>query len=519
MVPEASPFPTREAALLLVLVLLVVGGKLWGAPEPSLLAWPGGEVWGHAWVQWWHGEALPAWPSGTSLALGAEPWPVIDPLPTALAGGMGRLLGYAAAWNFLQLGAVALAFLGGAVLARREGGSPLVGGVVLATGPIFLGSLASGLTEDAALGLLPLAWAALLGEGWRRAALGGLLLGLAAACGLYLGWMGGVVALGLGLAALARGGLRALPRWALAGALALALAAGVGAAHRERLAGEGHRGGQVVEQVEPLWRVNPWRGVDLASLVTPGTAHLRGDELVRLHPAYLGILPLILAFYGGRSRWWAVLLVSVAVSLGPSLRFAGQPLGVENPAALALAKLPLGGLFNHHGRLLLAGQVALAVLASRGSLRLVHRLVHREGLIGKGIRMPTIPIGAIPWILALGITTEIALISPAPLPLPLSPATVDPLWAELATGQGPVLPWPAGGPGVHFQRPLYEQRAHGRPLLIAPNRPGAGRGLTPEGLRGVGAIAARAPFDREVEARLGPPTYRSEAGAIWEFSP
>lgn len=508
----------------LALVLVAVGAGLILADSPVLLAWPGGEVWGHAWVQWWHGEALPAWPAGTALADGARLWPVIDPLPTALAGALGRLFGYTAAWNLMQLGGVALAFLGGAALARREGGEPLVGGVVLALGPIFLGSLASGLSEDAALGLLPLAWAALCGPGWWRAAAGGILLGLTAFCGLYLGWMGGAVALGLGLGALwthRRHPGPTLGRWALAGALALGLAVAAGLMQGEHLTA--HHGGQTVEQFEPLWRVNPWRGVDIASLLSPGKAPLRGDELVRLHPAYLGFLSLLLALYGGRSRWWWVLLGSVALSLGPSLRFAGQPLGLANPAEALLLRLPMGGLFNHHGRLLLAGQVALSVLAARGSSRLVHRLVHNGGLIGKGIRMPTILIGALPIFLSLGITTEIGLISPAPLPLPTAPAAVDPLWASLAGGVGAVLPLPAGGPGVHFQRPLYEQRAHGRPLAITPNRPGPGRkvGVGLDGLRaaGIGAVAARAPFDRELVESLGPPTRRSEAGSIWEIEP
>ena len=127
---------------------------MWTAEEPVLLAWAGGEVYGHAWVQWWHGLALPGWPSGTDLARGTEVWPVIDPLTTGLAALLGRLVGWTVAWNGVLLGSVALAFVGGAVLARRYDGDPLVGGTVLALGPVFLGSLASGLTEDFSLGLL-----------------------------------------------------------------------------------------------------------------------------------------------------------------------------------------------------------------------------------------------------------------------------------------------------------------------------------------------------------------------------
>ena len=166
----------------------LVGGSLLTTGEPALLAWPGGEVFGHAWVQWWHGLALPDWPRGTDLARGTEAWPVIDPLTTALAALLGRLVGWTLAWNLVLLGGVALAFVGGAVLARRCDGDPWVGGTVLALGPIFMGSLASGLTEDAGLGLIALALALLRSPAPRRVLAGGALLGLAAWCGGELRW-------------------------------------------------------------------------------------------------------------------------------------------------------------------------------------------------------------------------------------------------------------------------------------------------------------------------------------------
>ena len=106
-----------------------------------------------------------------------------------------------------------------------------------------------------------------------------------------------------------------------------------------------------------------------------------------------------------------------------------------------------------------------------------------------------------------------------------------------------MLPVPAGGPGVHFQRPLFDQRAHGRPLAISPNRPGPapgvgghplGRWLGGVGLpqsppppqdpdraglaaRGLGAVVVAEPWVAEVEAVLGPPTRRAEGGALWEL--
>ena len=61
------------------LAMALVGAGLFTAQSPALLGFEGGELWGHAWTQWWHGEALPAWPAGTPLATGSSDWPVIDP--------------------------------------------------------------------------------------------------------------------------------------------------------------------------------------------------------------------------------------------------------------------------------------------------------------------------------------------------------------------------------------------------------------------------------------------------------
>jgi len=496
----------------------LVGASLIGGG--GLLAWPGGEIYGHSWVQWWWGEGL----DPATLAHGASGWRVIDPLITALAGVLS--------WNGVALGGVALAFVGGAALARRTGGSPVVGGVTLALAPIFLGSLASGLSEDAALGLVALALALMSepeGGGtarWRARLLGGALLGLTAWCGLYLALIGAGLALLVGAVSLLRerrGWLEWLGSACLAGILTAPALLGQG----ERLSGEGHRLGEVVERVEPLWRINPWRGADLASFFAPGAAPLQPEDLVRLHPAYLGFAALALAVYGGWSRWWLALIAAVALSTGATLSFAGEPLGIDNPFVGALAHVPGLELLNHHGRLLLGGAIALAALAARGGARLSARF---------GDRAPLARI-AFAGLIAL----EIALASPAPLPLPITPATIDPVWYTLADGDGAVLVVPMAGPGINFQRPLYEQRAHGRRLALHVNRPGwsvakdpLGRWLSalgqphtpppPEapdtaGLRrkGIRTLVVRDAYVQEVTSTLGAPTRVEVGGAVWEL--
>ena len=535
------PGPRRTPLLLgaLVVVLLVCGP---GLLSEGLVGSSGGEIYGHAWVQWWHAEALPAWPSGTELARGADPWPVIDPLPTALAAGITRLAGVGPGYDAWLALSVLGAFLGGAWLARQEGGSAWVGGLCLALAPAFVGSLNSGLTEDGALGLAAVGLGLVGRPGWRTGLLSGLALGLLAWCGLVLAFLTGLAALGLGLGALARAGERR--REVLASLLLGALLAGLLAAplawvHADRLGGAGHRAGQWVAQVEPLWRLNPWKGADLASFLVPGRQD-PGAALVRTHPAYLGLLPLGLALLGGWSRWWAVLGGALVLAPGPWLSLAGQPLA-ENPVHAVLSELPGLSLLNHHGRALLVGALALSVLAARGAARLEPRLPALGGSLLAGL-----------------VALELGLLSPLALPLgsvDITPPEIvrpcpesetetdadgdaDPACVGLEDlPAGALLVLPAAGPGVHFQRPLLDQRVHGRPLLRSPNQPGlppelqrsptgrwlAGLAFTDEAppaalvLPGeLAAVVVMEPWVDRAATGLGPPQRRTSDGALWD---
>ena len=485
--------PAHQVLIAAAAVTLVAG---FGALSGELLGYSGAEVHGHAWVQWWHGEALPSWPAGTDLAAGAEDWPVIDPLTTGLGAGLGRAFGYTAGWNLVVLLGIFGAFVGGAALAWREGGQPLVGGVVVALGPAFLGSAASGLSEDLALGLLAGALAVVLGPGMLCAVVGGLLLGLLAWCGPYLAWMGALVAVGLALSDRKR-----WTHWLVAGAVALSVALPAAWMQSDRV---GAGAGVTVEQQEPQWRLNPWRGADLASFVAPGRFSPEG--LIRIHPGYLGFLAIGLGLLGGRSRWWLVLGGALLLAPGDAVRFAGEPLGLSNPFAWLLDRMPFGEAFHHHARFLLVGSLGLAVVASRGANRWPRWS----------------------WALALAIGLEMLLVAPAPFPLPTTNSEVDPIWSRVT--EGPIVPVPSAGPGVHFQAPLYAQRVHGQRLEILPNRPGLspqvqstelGRWLGhPEGPAPVveelpWTLVVREDHVSALEAALGPPDIVAEGGAIW----
>lgn len=513
-----------------LLVAFLAGGGLWWTAlsdgRLDILGAVGGEVWGHAWVQWWHGEALPGWPSGPGERVpGSRDWPVIDPLPTAVAAVLSRVFGVVAAYDLVLLFGVFAAFVGGAWLAKQEDGDPWVGGLALALAPSFLGTLSSGLTEDLALGLAAVGLGLVGQLELRRAVWGGVCLGVLASCGLVLAWATGVVAIGLGLWAL----VGSKQRWkTLVGLVAGAVTAGVLAIppallQGARLGGEGHRSGGFMSRYEPLWRLNPWRGVDLASFFVPGRVD-PGDALVRMHPGYLGLSLVVLGLLGGRSRWWVVLLGAVLVAPGEHLSWMGEPLDLSGPA-VALSWIPFGDLINHHGRLLMLGAIALSVLAARGAKR-----------AGQRWRSPIVRAG-----LLVVVGVDLVLLGPVPTPLPTADARPLGVYADAAfdqLGGGVVLQLPAAGPGIHFQRPLFDQRVHGQPLLLDPNRPGlpvafsrtpSGRFMaslpSPDAVAppdevvwpdGVSLLVVSEPYVDWVASALGSPDLRASDSAVWK---
>ncbi len=534
-----------ELAVGVVLACVLIGPAV---VSGGLAGSAGAEVYGHAWVQGWAASGWPAWPVGTPLAEGTARWPVIDPLPTWILGGLAAVVGPTPAWNLWAAVGVVLAAVGGGAFARALGGYGIVGAVGVATMPIFLGSLTSGLTEDYALGLVALALAALLTD---RRLLGAALLGGSAWCGLYLAWLAAWPALAIGARR-----LRDRPvRWIAAGLLALSIAAPAAAPFRARLAGEGHRSGTVPARVEPLWRLDPWRGADLAAFVAPGKVDTDG-AFVREHPVYLGYTTVALAAAGGFHPAWLGVLACAAVAPGEHLSWAGVPLGVDNPAVSAFRLLPFAERFNHHARVMLLGQLLLVGLAARGARRIVGFLgrgaapqrpargarsargegvpEHCEGRTRQasepsepapgggaqsaGVRGPAghpgPPEHAWSLGLALVLFAETALASPARVPLPTTPDTTPAIYAALSAlpTDLPVTVVGAAGPGIHPQKVFFDQRAHGRRLLHNPNRPTDGR---PVKARAGVIVVALGPAVTRVTAERGPPDVTAEDGAAW----
>ena len=493
----------------LCLLLWITAGLLF---SPGLLGSAGGEVWGHAWVQWWHSLALPEWPSGTLYAIGAEHWPVVDPIPTAIASIAGRLIDPVWGYNLWILMSIGLAYWGGAKLTERMGGVPWVGGAVLALSPPFLGSLRSGLTEDGAVGLAALALAYVGQETRRSAIIAGLLLGLLCGFGLLLAWSTGLAAILIGLVAM----WHHPNRWknlCIAAGIALVLCVPFALAHGDRMLGVGHRSGMALGSVGELWRLNPVGRADIASLFWPGRVDV-GDAIMRTHPGYLGISVVLVALCARWSRWWLVFGVLAFASLGAEIHFAGEATGVPNPVAWVVEHLPMGGLIKHYGRFLLIAMVALAVLAGRG----VSRLGAWSGIL---------------------VMADLLLLAPLSAQLPVADASPPELVEQLESlPSGPMLVLPLAGPGVHPQRALFDQRIHGRQLRLAPNMPGTligplrdsetGKWLATLGLPkpapapksppqfpGVSVVFAQGKSVGRITEVLGPPDLSGKDSAAW----
>ena len=401
----------------------------------ELVGYEGGEVYGHAWMHWWRGAAFPQWPKGTMLALGMKDAPPIDPLAVIFSSCMG---GGAFGYNMWIWCSLFLAALGGGVLSNKMGGSFFFGAILLAWSPPFLGSLSSGLSEDGGLGLVALAVAYAYGENtsWWKS---GLFLGLSFWSGLVLGWLGGMLCVLL----MWLQGRRHISFWLKTFVLAFFLSLPILWPHLARIGGHGHRTGEVLYEVEPLWQVNPWKQLDLASIISWGRVSL-DDALVRTHPGYVGIGVWLLALYRKQWTWLLCIVLFLGLALSDTIRFAGSPTEIGNPIAWLWHQLPFADQFNHHGRAMLIVSV-LMVAATAHSFR---------------------------WwsVLLIG---EVFAFSPISVILPTTKSVDSTALLQLkeSTVTGRVIHLPAFGPNISFQRPLWIQHIHQKPLYLNPNMP------------------------------------------------
>jgi hypothetical protein len=431
----------------------------------------------HYWHLWWFREALargqnpyhtPLWhpPEGADLYLGtlAPLNGVLGLLPQLLAGPL-------VAYNLLVLLNIALAGLGGFLLARRatgHAGGAVVGGLAVAASPWLLGQLDMGHLNVGACYGAPLFAYALLraadGCRWHVA-----LAALALAAAALAEWqtavsallVGGVLLGGPAMAALrGRRPWSAPARMALGGLLGglLVLPLAVATAWAVEAAGATARAGEAMapsanllafflpQELHPLWgdAIHTWRR---ANLWDPRTAALMP----------LGLSVLALAALGAATArraavpWLVLVLLGIGLALGPELHIgqAGYP-GVPTPFAI-FSQLPYLTVSRNPSRYVLLATLGVAVLAAFGVRWLAGWPLAR--------RQPTLAP-------ALAMLVVLFELWPAPYRLSVPPDTdvASRIGREIVAldPRGAILTLPYKGDEPYI---LFHQVHHGRPIF------------------------------------------------------
>lgn len=457
---------------------------LWPLPtvfRTHLLAAPDQEAAPHTWGLWaalHTGQPLVlqsdllGYPDGASLVL-------VDPgnLP---AFALGLIWGPAAAYNMVLVVGLLVMGAAGALLARQVDGDPVVGAVAALACPTLLANAADGMTEGFGVGWVGLQLAFVLrwrdhGRG-QDLALAAVTFALAAWTGPYNGVWAALVDAGVGAGALLARDRRAVARLlavpAASGPLVAPLAWAIARHRPDHLPGSEARAGLPPALAQPeLFRGGLRYGADLLDPWLPGL--VTGGEAPVSHTAYLGVVALcaslVAAYREPRLRPWLVGAAAfAALSLGPRLYLAGQPLMVAGRGLLG----PAGGLvlaagfFGRITRWYRAGAVASLLLAP---------------LLSRASPSPRWRAG-----LAALVVADTLLL--APLAWPLHHAALPdaaPFQAVEAAGEGAILELPpvtsaTPPPGAWRDQVGLLQPQHGRPvggsMMRLPVSPAARRG-------------------------------------------
>ncbi len=352
------------------------------------------------------------------------------------------LFGPAVAFNLLQVLHHALAAAAAWWCARTLGfglsGRALVA-LAFAFAPALVGTTFNQNPDATAWYWVPLAAGLAAGaQGWRRAALAGLCVGLAAWCTPYAAVMAGVALVlllpgrdwrrwvaAIGVAALVGGGAALLYLWSVKVPGSAVFKPG---------------GNEALHGAATLW-----------GLLTPRPqlhTNLGWEASNFVHDGYLGLslvsLGLVGALWSRRGRWLLLALMGLLMALGPVLVHT-EGFELRNPLWALGNRIGLERLWQYHR------YTALAVMAlAFGAGGLAHRL------------------GRWGWALVLVVAVDLLVLTGAWQRLGAAPIFDDgacELLQELP--EGPVYDLP---PGSH-ELWLYAATCHGRPVNSGINRP------------------------------------------------
>ena len=510
-----------------------------------LLGQPFSEVDNHLWMAWfgWRADApMRNLPVGFDL-------PLMDPV-NLLWWVPGSVFGGVFAYNFAVLGNLAVAALGGWMLAKELTGSrpaALVGMVATAFSPFLSGVIEFGITESWPVGWVAIHAALLLRyarTGSLRSAAGAsVALAAVLLSGWYQAFFALVAEVGLGVWVLAR-----RPRLTT---IAVIVAQGLVAIAPvlPRLRETQEKGtiwasrfqGLTLPKTYTDWDAQPRFGTDLLNLLLP-----RPDELPVARTVYVGVVVLLLAAVAlRRSAGWALVALAApfwVLTLGHWLRVGGVP--VEGmgplPAGWLVGAFPALRGISHWYRAAGFATVFVGAAAAVGAAVLLARVRH-----------PT------RWATALALLVLLDAVSLAPTPWPRPTYAPNPPSALLTLARpGGLLQLPIDedrGPDGIESRRVYDQWQlfHGRPIaehyegkdaLLYRNTTVAGwqrscAGLAPllpavqtpaQDLQalldaGVAYVVVHPPYAKGgcasvVKKRLGEPVARTPRAVVWDLT-
>lgn len=433
----------------------------------------------HVWLFWWFWEALlnqgqlPStvttiyFPQGAAHAV---LW--IHALVPLVGLPLTGLVGPTVTYNLLLLLSLSLTGLTGYLLCLELVRQPLaafIGGLIFTFAPIRLGHTAAGhqlLVFSFALPLYTLAlWLWLQRPTRRRAALNAVALFLVLISHPnFIGYFLLPITLVLLLAHWRRQGWFSGPQWRqlllswlAAGLLFLPFAAPLAADLIDQNLGfltpddPGEHSADLLSLALPSPFHPLWQGQPPALI----TRVLDGERALEEGFNYLGIVTLILIGLALWRRWsqvclWLGLgLLTMVLSLGPTLRLAGQDTGLPLPYAL-LTDWPFFSWSRTPDRLNMTTMLAVSIIAAAGA-----------AWLNEQVRTP-----GRQWAVTLGLTALICLDYLPLWPFPIDAPPVSAYYHQLAHSQldGGLLELPVTGSRRASNYAMFYQTTHHQPL-------------------------------------------------------
>jgi len=460
-------------------------------PSTLLVGHPGNDSWNHVWGYWWVGDELSAgrWPIHTDLLSFPDGGTLyfIDTVQAVVSWPLQWLSGPVLAFNAVIIAELALAGFAAWLLARRLTGSSLASGaalVIYGASPHLLGQAYNGISETVCAGWFPLTLLCVL-RVMERASVGrALALALCAAACVLTSWYFGLFAV---LGSLLLIGWHAARRpWSIQWGRTIAAFGGAGLATLALILPVFISFSASLDAEDALVTRDPafveaslinhnitdlLAFFRLSRVPSPDLKTLYGEELIIV--IYLGWVGLLIAGYAlwatrRRREFGAWLLLGLTFflfSLGPFLNIGGEYVEafdrrIPLPFLPLYKALPIFDRISHPFRFVMGVQLALAMIAAHGLRHLLRR------------RPQAVRIGAVLALSGL-ILVEIAVTTPARLPVPSSDATIPSFYTAMAADpiEGAVLDLPMTVPNLERAIYVWYQSAHGRPVPWGLNEP------------------------------------------------